>query len=556
MDTLIQTHITTLIETYNLKEDYDNNIKAVFIAGINKESFFWFLLLFNKMLQKNPKNMKLFIVILISIYGLNIFSQKYLYKKRNILLQKLNQSNIDFFQDKLLHMQKHTLLNFDFNRYFDNLTSIRTDFETYLITQKVKYDIPMKFITLIVIGINTQNSILIVLIPIFYMISVLLHNRNNEKTSSVIEDIYENENTIKKYMINSKLFIVNNELNSEYITEKVKELSNNTYKLNLLNSSIDTRIDILVFSIVLINFGFRYNKIKLEEFLVYFYFVYDIEFLSEIMLLYNNGKKKYNEFNTKLNILYEVDDILEEKPLEKPLEEKPLEEKPLEEKPLEQIPLETTNSISSILINSIESETPLLKLYFKEPLELSKGNPLLVDGISGSGKSTFLYILKGINTPTNINIEPNLKTINKSSYISLPKHRSIFSGNLFDIISNYEKYPDKEKLIYCIKMFELDKALKITDNDYTNKYVNLETMSAGEQSRLLLARTVYNISKKDYSILLFDEIDENLNDELSLYVCKTLTDLFKDKIIVYITHNDKVKTLFKNRINIKEGINK
>ena len=537
MDTLIQTHITTLIETYNLKEDYDNNIKAIFIAGINKESFFWVLLLFNKMLQKNPKNMKLFIVILISIYGLNIFSQKNLYKKRNILLQKLNQSNIDFFQDKLLHMQKHTLLNFDFNRYFDNLTSIRTDFETYLITQKIKYDVPIKFITLIVIGINTQNPILIVLIPIFYMISVLLHNRNNEKTSSVIEDIYENENTIKKYMINSKLFIVNNELNSEYITEKVKELSNNTYKLNLLNSSIDTRIDILVFSIVLINFAFRYNKIKLEEFLIYFYFVYDIEFLSEIMILYNNGKKKYNEFNTKLNILYEVDAILEEKPLE-------------------ETPLETTNPISSILINSIESETPLLKLYFKEPLELSKGNPLLVDGISGSGKSTFLYILKGINTPTNINIEPNLKTINKSSYISLPKHRSVFSGNLFDIISNYEKYPEKEKLISCIKMFELDKALKITDNEYTNKYVNLETMSAGEQSRLLLARTVYNISKKDYSILLFDEIDENLNDELSLYVCKTLTDLFKDKIIVYITHNDKVKTLFKNRINIKEGINK
>jgi ABC-type lipoprotein export system ATPase subunit len=541
MDTLIQTHITTLIETYNLQEDYDNNTKAVFIAGLNKESFYWFLLLFNKMLQKHPEKMQLFIVILVCIYGLNIFSQKNLYKKRNILVQKLNQSNIDFFQNKLLHMQKHTLLNFDFNRYFDTLTSIRSDFETYMITQKIKYDVPMKFITLIVIGINTQNPILIVLIPIFYLISVLLHNRNNEKTSSVIEDIYENENTIKKYMINSKLFIVNNELNAEYITEKVKELSNNTFKLNVLNSSIDTRIDVLVFIIVLINFGFRYNKIKLEEFLVYFYFVYDIEFLSEIMLLYNNGKKKYNEFTTKLNILYEVDSM----------EENTMEQNTME---LNRIELnQNPIPISSVFINMMESEKPLLKLYFNEPLKLSKGNPLLVDGISGSGKSTFLYILKGVNTPTNIDITPSLQSINKSSYISLPKHRSVFSGNLFDIISNYEKYPDKEKIISCIEMFELNKALKITDNEYTNKYVNLETMSAGEQSRLLLARTVYNISKKDYSILLFDEIDENLNDELSLYVCKTLTDIFKDKIIVYITHNDKVKTLFTNRISIKEG---
>jgi ABC-type lipoprotein export system ATPase subunit len=504
------------------------------------------------MLQKHPEKMQLFIVILVCIYGLNIFSQKNLYKKRNILVQKLNQSNIDFFQNKLLHMQKHTLLNFDFNRYFDTLTSIRSDFETYMITQKIKYDVPMKFITLIVIGINTQNPILIVLIPIFYLISVLLHNRNNEKTSSIIEDIYENENTIKKYMINSKLFIVNNELNAEYITEKVKELSNNTFKLNVLNSSIDTRIDVLVFIIVLINFGFRYNKIKLEEFLVYFYFVYDIEFLSEIMLLYNNGKKKYNEFTTKLNILYEVDSMEE-----KSVEEKPMELNRIElNRPMELNPLELNQNpipISSIFINMMESEKPLLKLYFNEPLKLSKGNPLLVDGISGSGKSTFLYILKGVNTPTKIDITPSLQSINKSSYISLPKHRSVFSGNLFDIISNYEKYPDKEKIISCIEMFELNKALKITDNEYTNKYVNLETMSAGEQSRLLLARTVYNISKKDYSILLFDEIDENLNDELSLYVCKTLTDLFKDKIIVYITHNDKVKTLFTNRISIKEG---
>jgi ABC-type lipoprotein export system ATPase subunit len=143
----------------------------------------------------------------------------------------------------------------------------------------------------------------------------------------------------------------------------------------------------------------------------------------------------------------------------------------------------------------------------------------------------------------------------------LPKHRSIFSGDIYDIISNYEKNPDTNRISMCIKMFELEKALKLKDinntnnnaNNNTNKYINIETMSAGEQTRLLLARTVYNVYKNNYDILLFDEIDENLNEELSIYVCKTLTDIFKDKIILYITHNDKVKTLFQNRINIKNG---
>jgi ABC-type lipoprotein export system ATPase subunit len=540
MEKRIHSHIKILLDEYNLNDDYDKNTRAVLIASFNKESLYWILLLFNKILQKNPNYMSTFIIILVLIYGLNIFSQKHLYKKRNILLQKLNNANIDYFQNKLLHMPKDELLNFDFNRYFDTLTSIRKDFDSYIITQKIKKDIPMKFITLFVIGINTQNPLLFVLIPIFYFISIILHNKNNEKTSEVVDDIYENENVIKKYMINSKLFIVNNELNTEYVLEQVKELSKNNYKLNYMNAKVDTRIDILIFVIILVNFVFRYNKIKIEDFLVYFYFIYDIEFLSEIMSVYNSGKKKYNDFNVKLNILYSV-------------EKNGLITKPTEEK--------TENSISSISIRDIKSDNPTLDLHFQTPLEIVKGKPLLVDGISGSGKSTLFYILKGIVKPVSATISPELEVISKCSYISLPKHRSIFSGDIYDIISNYEKNPDTNRISMCIKMFELEKALKLKDinntnnnaNNNTNKYINIETMSAGEQTRLLLARTVYNVYKNNYDILLFDEIDENLNEELSIYVCKTLTDIFKDKIILYITHNDKVKTLFQNRINIKNG---
>jgi len=545
MEKRINSHIKILLDKYNLYDDYNKNTQAVLLASLNKESFYWILLLFNKMLQKSPQSMNKFIVILVLIYGLNIFTQKHLYKKRSILSQNLNNANIDYFQNKLLHMPKNELLNFDFNRYFDTLTSIRKDFDSYIITQKIRKDIPMKFITLFVIGINTQNPLLFVLIPIFYIMSIILHNKNNEKTAEVVDNIYENENVIKKYMTNSKLFIVNNELNTDYILEQVKELSKNNYKLNYMNSTVDTRIDILIFVIIIVNFGFRYNKIKLDDFLIYFYFIYDIEFLSEIMSMYNNGKKKYNEFNAKLNILYSVNeygDAFEETGddnIDDNIDDN-----------------HSTQTISSIFIHNVKTDKPMLNLDFKTPLEIVKGDPLLVDGISGSGKSTLFYILKGIIKPVSINISPDLNIIKKYSYISLPKHRSIFSGNMHDIITNYETNPDTDRISICIKMFDLEKALKLKDSkdSYSNKYINIETLSAGEQSRLLLARTVYNIYKNNYDILLFDEIDENLNEELSTYVCKTLIDIFKDKIILYITHNDKVKKLFKNRINIKDGV--
>jgi ABC-type bacteriocin/lantibiotic exporter with double-glycine peptidase domain len=71
----------------------------------------------------------------------------------------------------------------------------------------------------------------------------------------------------------------------------------------------------------------------------------------------------------------------------------------------------------------------------------------------------------------------------------------------------------------------------------------------------MIARLIYQIKISNaYDVLLFDEIDMNLNNELSVEICSTLRKIFSDKIIMYITHNDEVKKLFDKKVFVKNGI--
>jgi ABC-type lipoprotein export system ATPase subunit len=87
-----------------------------------------------------------------------------------------------------------------------------------------------------------------------------------------------------------------------------------------------------------------------------------------------------------------------------------------------------------------------------------------------------------------------------------------------------------------------------------NEYIHIEKLSSGERIRLLIAKNIYNIKKYNFNILLFDEIDENLNDDLAYEICNHIKNIFNDKIILYISHNTIVKKLFTKKIIIKDGV--
>jgi ABC-type lipoprotein export system ATPase subunit len=88
-----------------------------------------------------------------------------------------------------------------------------------------------------------------------------------------------------------------------------------------------------------------------------------------------------------------------------------------------------------------------------------------------------------------------------------------------------------------------------------NYFIDIDKISSGEKIRLSIAKIIYIVLKNNYKILLFDEIDKNLNDELAIAICKNIKTIFANKIILYITHNQKVKSLFTKVIYINNGKN-
>ena len=160
-----------------------------------------------------------------------------------------------------------------------------------------------------------------------------------------------------------------------------------------------------------------------------------------------------------------------------------------------------------------------------------------------------LYILADIIKPEIIKIEPDIVKISHHTFITLPNYKGISNGKLYDIITNYSKNVNIDLINKSINLSKFNSPLN------ENNYINIHSISAGEHMRLLIAKIIYTIKNNTkYNILLFDEIDQNLNEVLAYEICSSLLTIFNDKIILYITHNNNVKKLFNKKILLVDGI--
>ena len=258
------------------------------------------------------------------------------------------------------------------------------------------------------------------------------------------------------------------------------------------------------------------------NFFYYFLVVYDIEYIGDKITEYYKNKINLNKMNKRLKYLYNFkpSDILHE----------------YENKKL---------VFDIIKIKKIINKTPNINM---SNIYIKRNDHILLSGVSGSGKTSLLYVLKGIIKPNTIEVNQDINFINSQTYLTLANHKSLFSGYLYDIITNYEFSPNYNLIYNCLTLAKFNK-------NYNNIFINIEKLSSGERIRLLVCRIIYNVIKNNYNILLFDEIDENLNDELAIDICKNIKLIFKDKIIFYITHNEQVKKLFNKKIEIIDGVN-
>ena len=163
---------------------------------------------------------------------------------------------------------------------------------------------------------------------------------------------------------------------------------------------------------------------------------------------------------------------------------------------------------------------------------LKRGTVILLDGKSGTGKSTFIKIISGENElPSTKYRLKNIKYFNDTSKFG--------SKNLLEEITLgcYDEMKDKERLIEILegimllsKYGTIEELAKIYAKDLSN----------GLMQRALLARTLYNL--EDADLVCVDEPIGSLDEENAKKVIAFLKDYCnrqKSRFVILCTHQHK-----------------
>lgn len=190
-------------------------------------------------------------------------------------------------------------------------------------------------------------------------------------------------------------------------------------------------------------------------------------------------------------------------------------------------------------------------------LDIEEGKFVSIIGSSGSGKSTFLNLLGGLDRPTSGDVILDGKAIFEMDDEALTIFRRRKIGFVFQ---NYNLVPILNVYENIVLPIELD-GTKI-DTAYVDKIMDVlglsekkfsmpNQMSGGQQQRVAIARA---LAAKP-SIILADEPTGNLDSKTSMDVIALLKLTGKEfaQTIVMITHNEEIATMADQMIRIEDG---
>lgn len=195
-----------------------------------------------------------------------------------------------------------------------------------------------------------------------------------------------------------------------------------------------------------------------------------------------------------------------------------------------------------------------LKVVNNVSLEIEKGQFVVILGPSGSGKSSLMNLLGGIDRPNDGQIIIDGKDIVSYSNKELNEYRREKVGFVFQFYNLIQDLTVKENVEVCeyighepLDVMEvLDRVgLKGMEKKYPNE------LSGGQQQRVSIARAIV----KNPQLLLCDEPTGALDYKTSKEILKLLVDLNKiyNTTIIMITHNEAIKDLAHLVIKIKDG---
>lgn len=412
------------------------------------------------------------------------------------------------------------------------------NFVTFVINNYISLIINIAIIAIsILILINIKPDIilfLMILVPIYILIMIKLRKPlyetqlNKKETDSVFH------NTV----FNQIYFIFNIKINSQYeeghneLSRSFNKYLDNTIRANRIGyilNSIDGIITVFFQSLMFVIGGLSImnGSMTLGEFtMITSYFILltrSIKYYVEVFKQYQDAKASYNRTTEIVSIQHEHNGT------------------------------SIVSTIETIKMKSIYfrfKNAPSSMPMFEE-LSIDFNNPGLyvITGSNGTGKSTFIKLILGLYQNYKGSIYINDQNIRDIDMNRMRKENiSVVAQKI-----NFPSYTVQEHLQNSLKLTkqEYDQLLNEDDFIYTNTIrqlseKNCRSLSAGEARKIAL----WTAFRKSFDILILDEpttgLDYLSKESFCYYVNKNLN----DKLIIIITHDEKVISLIRNPMNI------
>jgi ABC-type multidrug transport system fused ATPase/permease subunit len=209
--------------------------------------------------------------------------------------------------------------------------------------------------------------------------------------------------------------------------------------------------------------------------------------------------------------------------------------------------LKIENTDHLMIKSSFDSQIEIVNLskYYNENLvfknlnfTIKRGDKIAITGVNGSGKSSFIKSLVGIeNYEGDILIDgASTKTIRESSYSRLiayvPQDPVVFSATLYDNITSFNSKHYPESVLSTVQEYDMDEIFK----EIGYKTVLAEggsNLSSAQRQKISFMRAVI----RDSPIVLFDEVTSEMDKGYESFLVDSILTKMADKTVIMIVHN-------------------
>ena len=202
----------------------------------------------------------------------------------------------------------------------------------------------------------------------------------------------------------------------------------------------------------------------------------------------------------------------------------------------------------------------LIEVLHGVSLEISEGEFLSLQGASGTGKSTLLHLLGGLDDPTSGEVFASGQSLSAMSSARLAKWRNDEVGFVFQSYHLLPEFDALENVLLPARMAHANRAESQKRAESLLERVGLAKrkhhlpaeLSGGEQQRVALARALINQPQ----LLLADEPTGNLDSKTGGEVLDLLCELQAEANLTMIiaTHDDKVAKRARRTVQLIDGL--